>query len=210
MSENVVVSNTPIFDQLQKEWADRGKHYQNMVARIPVVNPWPKDRVEEVAQPTVEQEDKPMTRGIPKWAIQDDVESSMPLKTAVEHLDDANQRLDSLVREWLNEAPQRTPSGGISLKRKPEVEVKHLSQISLRTMDAMAVSGSASELIGEMLESFYSAHPNGILEDVTVEPQFDGSVKTIMRGVEPVTSIGEDQAESLYMKTPNFWGKADD
>lgn len=59
MSDNDInVSNTPLFDQLSREYASNGKSYERMVARPVLVSPWPQT--------------------VPSWAKKDELPVRVP------------------------------------------------------------------------------------------------------------------------------------
>lgn len=262
MSDSTIpVSNTPIFDQMKAEFAARGKHYESMVARPVLVNPWPKtlkgarpageivDEVPVVSQYTSVLDYGPdfdggssLVRPIPLWAQMarkgvDIRKSSVSIPNVGVSTEEALKGMQRIadVSILTMERPAVVLERGEHHPQDGEVV---LYEDNVHPLDLEKAGYNTSSYMGRILRQLEAENSGNVPKSIQIREELDGTMSLIVRGdkvvvqtdsgrkyygvvqdvkeledgstsfsIEP-KSIGENEAESLYMKLPGFW--ADD
>lgn len=204
------VSNTPIFDQLARE---RG--YERMVAsdleavkfaefRRPMARlQASQDRLvarimkirtsaspEELNDHGQQTDEVVNAAEFKDYLTDDDVEKDSPMEPTP---------FEKATLEYFSNKPV-TPGmvRGVSLKRKPEVVLEERETPGQRI----------HEFVNEAMDRFRAMNPAAVVTGVHPEKTEDGGISMVIQAVTPITSIGEDEPDSLYVK-PQFWNTDD-
>lgn len=130
MSNEILVGNTPIFDQLVREMEERGKRYDGMIADGPV--------------------DLRPVSSLFKRPVR--MEGVRPLHQIIDEMDKVAEFYPNPVES----------------------------------------------LVRDVWEKVSDSHPGAIIETTQVHQGLDGGLTVVLKGYEPVTSIGEDDDNGMH------------
>lgn len=215
--------NTPIFDQIRREWAATGKLYETMVRSRLSPTPafkWEGTRpagqvVDEVQELTLFNrsvstnihDDGATPFRAPRWARDDFPKVGEPI--VVKTLS------DSTLYHVASVSAEQALEGVKGITRlltleKPTETVLYTEKVNATDFLLMveplygADNKDIHEYLNELAERVLRENPDHEITTVKCDEEL-GSYKITILGT-PQTSIGEDESEGLYMKTPNFWG----
>lgn len=187
MSGNVIpVGNTPIFEQLKRDFALRGIPYDRLIADGPIgLRP----------VPTVFAPGSWMAKPVPRMAKNPVIERNIDPDVLSSHLTSLNHFIGEMVYEFEEKYPDVCP---VNITRLDELD----GTITIRVSRAEMVE-QTDEDVNAVPKPLYALHLPGAPKEQHEYFHVRGKASILPPVYE--TSIGEDTADALYMKT-STWG----